>query len=144
MRYVLDTNVVSELSKAAPDACCVSWVKQNATACCLTTVTLAELCFGVERLPESKRRRELTKKFEFIHQDFRDWILDFDQTAASEFGRYVAEYEAARGLQAVEEADLRDLQIAAIARSQGWTVASRNIRHFPFVETVNPFEAQAT
>jgi toxin FitB len=141
MRYVLDTNIVSEASKPAPDVRCLAWLSRHAADCCLTTITLAEMCFGVERLPDGKRRRELARKYDFIRQDFREWILDFDQAAASEFGRYVAEYEAARGTEGIEQADLRDLQIAAIARSQGWAVATRNLRHFPFVETVNPFEA---
>jgi len=140
MRYVLDTNIVSELTRPEPNARCVDWLREHATDCCLTTITLAEMCFGVERLPDSKRRRFLARKFEFIRRDFRDWILDFDQAAASEFGRYAAEYEAARGSEAIGEADLRDLQIAAIARSQGWTVATRNTRHFPFVDTFNPFD----
>src|SRR5260221_4217785 len=141
MRYVLDTNVVSEASNPQPDAQCVAWLRAHAADCCLTAITLAEMSFGVERLPGGKRRRELARKYDFIRQDFQDWILAFDEAAAGEFGRYVAEYEATRGSKGVEEADLRDLQIAAIARNLGWTVATRNIRHFPFVETVNPFDA---
>ena len=96
--------------------------------------------FGVERLPEGKRQRDLARKYDFLRQDFGDWILDFDEAAATEFGRYAAEFEAARGAKGLEDADLRDLQIAAIARSQGWTVATRNARHFSLVETVNPWK----
>ena len=143
MRYVLDTNIVSEATKPAPDATCLAWLKEHGGDCCLTTITLAEMCFGVERLPEGKRKRELARKYDFIRQDFREWILDFDQAAANEFGRYVAEYESATGAQAVEDADIRDLQIATIARSQGWAVATRNVRHFPLVESVNPFDPAA-
>ena len=139
MRYVLDTNVVSELSRTAPDGRCMAWLQEHRAECCLSTITIAEMCYGVERLPEGKRKRELSRRFEFLRQEFHDWILDFDQAAASEFGRYLAEYEAVRGSEELEDADLRGLQIAAIARSQGWTVATRNTRHFPFVETVNPF-----
>ena len=141
MRYVLDTNIVSEASKPRPDSRCVAWLSSHTADCCLTTITLAEMRYGIGRLPDGKRRRVLARRYDFIWQDFREWILDFDEAAASEFGRYVAEYEAARGAHAIEEADIRDLQIAAIARSQGWTVATHNSRHFPFVETVNPFDA---
>ena len=141
VRFVLDTNIVSEASKQEPDPRCLDWLNNHAADCCLTTITLAEMRFGVERLPDGKRRRELSRKYDFIRQDFRDWILDFDEAAASEFGRYVAQFEAARGTQGLEDADIRDLQIAAIARSQGWTVATRNTKHFPFVDTVNPFTA---
>src|SRR5438874_11191338 len=111
MRYVLDTNIVSELSKSEPDATCLEWLHQHAGDCCLTTITLAEMRFGVERLPEGKRQRELARKYDFLRQDFGDWILDFDESAATEFGRYAAEFEAARGAKGLEDADLRDLQI---------------------------------
>ena len=142
MRYVLDTNIVSETSKPKPDPGCLSWLHDHTGECCLTTITLAEMCFGMERLPEGRRKRELARKYNFMRQNFRDWILDFDEAAACEFGRYVAEYEAGRGADGLKQADVRDLQIAAIARSLGFTVATRNIRHYPFVQTVDPFEAQ--
>jgi hypothetical protein len=45
------------------------------------------MCYGVERLLEGKRKCELSRRFEFLRQEFHDWILDFDQAAASEFGR---------------------------------------------------------
>src|SRR5437773_2650402 len=140
MRYVLDTNIVSELSKSEPDATCLEWLHQHVADCCLTTITLGEMRFGVEWLPEGKRQSELARKYDFVLQDFRDWILDFDEAAAAEFGRYAAEFEAARGAKGLEEADIRDLQIAAITRSRGWTLATRNARHFPFVEIVNPWK----
>jgi toxin FitB len=140
MRYVLDTNIISEITKPQPDAKCLAWLEQHAIDCCLTTVTLAEMRFGVERLPEGKRRRGLEKKYDFLRQDFREWILDFDEAAATEFGRYAAEYEAVRGEKGLENADIRDLQIAAIARSLGWTVATRNTSDFPLCAVVNPFD----
>lgn len=140
MRYVLDTNVVSETAKPAPHAACIAWLLAHAHDCCVTTITLAELRYGLERLREGKKKRELSRRYEFLRQEFGDWVLDFDESAATEFGRYAAEYEADRGLRAVEQADLRDLQIAAIARSRGWAVVTRNTHDFPFVETVNPFE----
>jgi predicted nucleic acid-binding protein len=139
MKYVLDTNVVSEALKPMPHPACVEWLQAHAAECCITTITLAELRYGIERLPEGKKRRELEKKVGFIRQDFGEWILDFDEAAAAEFGRYAAEFEAARGADAVESADPRDLQIAAIARASGWTVATRNEKDFAFVDRVNPF-----
>src|SRR5438105_333658 len=120
MRYVLDTNIVSEISKGEPDARCLGWLHYHADDCCLTTITLAEMRFGVERLPEGKRQRELARKYDFLRQDFEEWILYFDEAAATEFGRYAAEFEAERGAKGLEDADVRDLQIAAITRSQGW------------------------
>jgi predicted nucleic acid-binding protein len=139
MRYVLDTNVISEGTKPAPDHHCLQWLLAHATECCITAVSLAELRHGVERLPDGKRRRELERKVTFIRENFREWILSFDEIAAVEFGRYVAEFEQTRGPAAVQAADVRDLQIAAIARANGWTVVTRNVSDFPSVSTVNPF-----
>lgn len=139
MKYVLDTNIVSEGTKPAPDPRCVKWLLAHTSECCITTITLSELRYGVERLPDGKKRRELETKVAFIRQNFREWILPFDELAAVEFGRYVAEFAAARGLAAVEDTDVRDLQIASIARANGWTVVTRNIGDFQFVNTFNPF-----
>jgi len=139
MIYVLDTNVVSEAMKAVSDRRCETWLETNIESCCLTTITLSELRYGVERLPEGKRKRDLDRKLEFLRQDFSERILEFDEVAAIEYGRYVAEFETKRGFAAVAAADIRDLQIAAIARANGWIVATRNTRHFPCVDSVNPF-----
>jgi predicted nucleic acid-binding protein len=141
MKYVLDTNVISEGTKPNPDLRCVRWLVAHAMECCITTISLAEMRYGVERLPDGKRRRELERKVAFIRQNFREWILPFDEIAAVEFGRYVAEFADARGAAAVENSDVRDLQIASIARANGWTVATRNVSDFPFVPTIDPFTA---
>ncbi len=141
MRYILDTNIVSELTKPVPAPECIEWLAAHASECCLTTITLAEMRFGVERLADGKRRRVLERKYDYIRQDFQDWIFDFDEAAATEFGRYAAEYEAVRGARALEQADIRDLLIAAVSRAQGATIVTRNTRHFPSCATLNPFEA---
>jgi predicted nucleic acid-binding protein len=139
MNFVLDTNVVSEAIKSVPDPTCFAWLHQHVENSLITTVTLGELRYGVERLPEGKRKRDLGRKLDFVWEDFGERILDFDSAAAAEFGRYVAEVESAKGAQAVESGDVRDFQIAAIARAHGFAVASRNTRHFAFIRCVNPF-----
>lgn len=139
MNYVLDTNVISEAIKNVPDRVCQAWLDKHIDNCLITTITLAELQYGVERLPEGKRKREFRRKIDFLWEDFGERILEFDSAAAAEFGRYVAEFEAAKGLAAVEAGDVRDFQIAAIARVHGCAVASRNLRHFSAVRCVNPF-----
>ena len=139
MNYILDTNVVSEATKVVADANCMAWLDEHAEDCFITSITLGELQHGVERLPEGKRKREFRRKIDFLWEDFRERILDFDSMAAAEFGRYLAEVETARGLQAVENGDVRDFQIGAIARAHGCAVASRNVRHFVGVTCVDPF-----
>ena len=139
MVFVLDTNVISEAMKAARDQQCDAWLETHIENCCVTTVTLSELYYGVERLPEGKRKRDLARKLQFLREDFSERILEFDEVAAIEFGRYVADFEKQQGFAAIADADVRDFQIASIARCNGWTVATRNIRHFPCVDAVNPF-----
>ena len=57
MKYLLDANVLSEREKPEPEARCVEWLRTHTGDCALSTVTLAELRYGVERLPEGKRAR---------------------------------------------------------------------------------------
>ena len=66
-------------------------------------------------------------------------FFDFDAPAAFEWGRYAAELEAAYGTDWWKQFDQRDTMIGAIAREYGLTVVTRNQRHFPFCNTVNPF-----
>ena len=140
MRYVLDTNIISEGTKPVPHQGCVDWLREHASECCITTITIAEIRYGIERLTEGRKKRELERKVDLIRANFGNWILDFDEMAATEFGRYAAEFEADRGSHALCAADIRDLQNAAIARAHGWTVATRNTGDYPFVRCVNPFE----
>jgi predicted nucleic acid-binding protein len=139
MTFLLDTNVVSELTKPAPDAKCVAWVSARADDCAISTVTLAELRFGVERLPAGKRKAALERDFAFLLEDYSGRFFEFDGPAAVEWGRYAAELEAAAGTDWWKHYDFRDTQIAAIAREYGLKVVTRNAKHFPFVAAENPF-----
>jgi toxin FitB len=55
MKYIVDTNVVSETSKASPHSGCVAGLLAHSYDSCITTVTLAEMRYGLERLPEGKK-----------------------------------------------------------------------------------------
>jgi predicted nucleic acid-binding protein len=139
MRYLLDTNVVSETSKRAPDQNCVAWLQAHRGRCNLSTITVAEIRYGIERLPAGKRKAAAEKEWGFLAQDYADRFFDFDGPAAVEWGRYVARLEAQFGADWWKQFDLRDTQIAAVAREYGLTVATRNEKHFPFCKTENPF-----
>ncbi|HWY75652.1 MAG TPA: PIN domain-containing protein [Verrucomicrobiae bacterium] len=140
MTWLLDTNIVSELSRPEPDAGCLTWLEERADDCVISAITLAELRYGIERLPQGKRKAEKERAFRFFAQDYRGRFFDFDGASAAEWGRYAAELEASHGSDWWKHFDLRDTQIAAIAREYGLTVATRNTRDFPFCPTVNPFE----
>ena len=139
MTFLLDTNVVSETAKPQPADRVVQWLKAHRGACALASVTLAEMRYGIERLPDSKRKAALETKFKFLAEDYADQLYEFDGPAAFEWGRYAAELEAEHGADWWKTFDLRDTMIAAIAREYGLTIATRNTGHFPFCRTVNPF-----
>lgn len=139
MSYLLDTNTVSELTKPVPDERCVAWMEAHKSECALSAVTLGELRYGLERLPEGKKRNALTRAFDFLCEDYAERFHAFDGPAAVEWGRYVAELERDFGADWWKQFDYRDTQIAAIARENGLQVATRNAKHFPGVATVNPF-----
>lgn len=139
MIYLLDTNVVTETSKPVPDGRCLDWLQSKRGQCALSTISLSEIRYGIERLPRGKRKSAAETEFQYLLEDYSDQLLDFDGPAAVEWGRYAAELEAAYGTDWWKQFDLRDTQIAAIAREYGFTVATRNVKHFPFCETDNPF-----
>jgi len=138
-RFLLDTMVVSEATKARPDPVAAAWLEsQRIDACYLSVLTLGELQFGIARLPAaSAQRAELTR---WLHDTllptFRDRILPFDREAALEWGASAAR-AAVRGkrLQTV------DAQIAATAKTRELTLATRNERDFAGVDIdiVNPW-----
>jgi predicted nucleic acid-binding protein len=140
MNWLLDTNIVSETSKPRPDANCVTWLKARRGQCLLSAITVAELRYGIERMPEGKRKAADETEYQFLCEDYAGRFLDFDAPSAAEWGRYAAELEAAQGEDWWKYCDLRDTQIAAIAREHGFTIATRNVRHFPFCQTENPFD----
>ena len=139
MSYLLDTNIVSEVSKPRPDAQCLAWLRAHKGQCVLSVITMAEVRYGIERLSEGKRRSAAEAAWRFLAEDYDGRFLDFDAPAATEWGRYAAELEAEFGSEWWNTFDLRDTQIAAIAREYGLTVATRNTKHFPFCRTENPF-----
>lgn len=102
-----------------------------------TTINEAEIRFGLESLPESRRRYVLIAAAdEIFEQDFRDRILPFDRHAA----RMYAEIRTSRRRLGLGEPEA-DMQIAAIAKSRGATIASGNAPHFEGadIKVVNPW-----
>jgi hypothetical protein len=139
MKYLLDSNVVSEPAKTKPDPAVVAWLDVHELECAVSTITLAELRYGIERLPDGKRRRQLERDFAFFRQDLGNRVLSFDEVEAAEWGRYAAKLEQELGRDAQRMVGIKDSQIAATARAHRLTVVTRNTDHFPKVETLNPF-----
>jgi toxin FitB len=137
---VLDTNVVSELMRKAPEPRVVSWVDRfSASDVLVTAVTAAELMYGVARLPEGRRKRELHIKIEgLLTEDFEDQILPFDAPAATHYAEIVASRERAG-----RPISMADAQIAAICRNWSAALATRNVDDFvdTGVDALNPWDA---
>jgi toxin FitB len=137
---VLDTNVVSELMRQTPEPGVVSWVDSFSAADVLVTaVTAAELMYGVARLPDGHRKRELHTKVEgLLTDDFRDQILPFDAPAATHYAEIVAGRERAG-----RPISMADAQIAAICRNWSAGLATRNVDDFADtgIDAVNPWDA---
>jgi len=136
---VLDTNVVSEVMKPAPKRSAIEWLNQQETATLyLSTITLAEIGYGLRSMPDGKRRRSLEDRFErFVEEGFDQRILSFDAVAARLYGEVMAHRKAlGRPL------SILDGQIASIARANDFTVATRNVDDFEDcgLSLINPFE----
>lgn len=124
---VLDTNVLSALMRAAPDTAVVAWLDgQPAESIWTTTITVFEIRFGIEILPDSRRRRQLQDLFELVlREGLEQRILAFDAPAAQRAATLSASrQETGRPI------DFRDTMIAGIVLAQRASIATRNTRHF--------------
>lgn len=135
---ILDTNVLSELLRPTPAPQVEAWLAaQNGASVYFTDVGEAELRHGVAMLPAGRRRDALSQAIEgMLHEDFRDRILPFDREAARAYAAIAAERRAAG-----RPISQFDCQIAAIARAQGASVATRNTGDYEGcgVELIDPW-----
>lgn len=123
---VLDTNVISEAMKPKISPAVRAWLNdQVAETLYLTSVTLAEILFGIAVLPEGRRKNSLTSAIDELLHLFGDRVLPFDTDAARHYTVLAA---AARG--AGRGFPTPDGYIAAIAASRGFIVASRDTAPF--------------
>jgi hypothetical protein len=136
---VLDTNIISEIMRPRPSANVTNWLNaQAAHQLYVTAVTIAEILYGLQILPEGKRRRRLEHSFEtFIANAFDQRVLVFDEAAGRKYAELMA-YRKKIG----QPMSLPDGQIAAIASVHGFSVATRNIDDFEScgLQLINPFE----
>jgi hypothetical protein len=136
---VLDTNVVSEAMKPEPHPAVRAWLNaQAAPTLYLSSVTLAELLFGIAALTSGKRKDMLAKALDALLGLFRDRILAFDTDAARRYAELaVTARTVGRGF------PTPDGYIAAIAASRGFMIASRDTAPYlaARLTVINPWEA---
>ena len=124
---VIDTNVASDLMRPAPTPSVAAWIaERDAATMFLTAVSEAELRFGVAILPPGRRRDALEAAMRrWLERGFAERILPFDSAAAQVYAEIAADRRQAG--RPIGEADC---QIAAISRSRGASLVTRNVRDF--------------
>jgi toxin FitB len=136
---VLDTDVISELTRQTPAPGVLSWLDSLAvTEIATTTITAAELLYGVARLPGGRRKTELAAAVDgLLNDDFQGRVLSFGEPAARRYAGIVSGRE-----QLGRPIGVADAQIAAICRTVDATLATRNTDDFEEtgIELVNPWK----
>jgi predicted nucleic acid-binding protein len=136
---VLDTNVISELARKVPDPGVLSWLDSLEVSEVVTTaITAAELRYGVARLPDGHRKRELTVVIRgILTEDFHGRVFSFDERASVRYADIVTGRERIG-----RPIGVADAQIAAICRDLGAVLATRNAPDFEEtgIELINPWK----
>ena len=136
MDWLLDTCVVSELTRKVPDERVLRWLTAQAGDAALSAVSIGEIQYGIERMAVSRARNTLQLWFEGLCTQYTQRILPTDEWVWRTYGRLRASVEAIGRPQE----DL-DLLIAATAAAHQLTVVTRNTRHFDDtgIKTLNPW-----
>ncbi|MBZ9743037.1 MULTISPECIES: type II toxin-antitoxin system VapC family toxin [unclassified Mesorhizobium] len=121
----VDTNVISETLRKAPDAAVLAWLVRNDAELALPTVAIAEIAFGIQRIRPDERADRLEQGLSQWRRRFADRIFGLTEEAALAYGDIMgAAARQGRGMSAP------DGMIAAIARVNGGRLATRNLNDF--------------
>lgn len=137
MKYLLDTCLLSELIKPSPEPAVLSWMhERNESELFISAMTLGELHRGVARLPNSRRRNDLSTWLQQLETGFEDRVLSFTQETAGAWAQMCATAESKGKPMAAF-----DSIIAATALEHSLTLVTRNIRDFEHapVVLINPW-----
>jgi predicted nucleic acid-binding protein len=139
MRYLLDTNIISNIVKPSPSGSLVAWMEeQNDEDLFISTLTVAEVRRGVLEKPAGKRRDQLEAWFfgpEGPPALFRGRVLPFDEGAALIWARLMADGKA-KG----KPRSALDTIIAAVAGANGCVVVTDNEKDFAGIQILNPLK----
>lgn len=136
---ILDTNIISEVMRSTPNPQVIRWLnEQNIDELYLTSVSLAELYFGLYRMADGKRKTKLLQQLQNILDNlFRQQLLDFTCSQSALYGNICTHAEKIG-----KPIAIADAQIAAITAYHQATLATRNTKDFKHsnIKWVNPFE----
>lgn len=136
---VVDTNVTSELMRAAPSETVIRWFRAQRPAELFTTsITVAEVLYGIDRLPEGRRKHLIRLTADDVFAGFAEQVLAFDAGAARRYAAVVSARDRAGA-----PISGFDAQIAAICGVHGATLATRNVKDFrgTGIEVVDPWRS---
>jgi predicted nucleic acid-binding protein len=141
MRYLLDTNIISNITKVSPSGKLLAWMKeQNDDDLYISSLTVAEIRRGIFEKPAGKRRNQLEAWFsgsEGPQALFSGRVLSFDEVAALIWARLMADGKA-KG----QPRSALDTIIAAVAEANGCIVVSDNEKDFAGIEMINPLRGR--
>jgi predicted nucleic acid-binding protein len=132
--FLLDTCVLSEATKPRKHSGVMSWLgAQDMERQYVSAVTIGELHFGAERLPDGRKRHQLRDWIATVEEDYVGRIVPLDPAVAAHWGRLRAQSPGAQTV---------DAQLAATALAYGFTFVTRNVNHFRFdgLSVINPWD----
>lgn len=142
MRYLLDTNIISNATKPSPSESLLTWLAdQNDEDLYIASLTVAEIRRGILEKPAGKRRNDLEDWFvgpEGPQALFAGRVLPFDEAAALVWARFMADGKATG-----RPRSALDTIIAAVAEANGCIVVTDNEKDFPGIEIINPLRSAA-
>jgi toxin FitB len=136
-RYLLDTNILSNVTKAAPSPALLVWMaEQPDDSLFISSLAVAEIWRGILELPRGKRRRQLEDWYagpEGPQALFSGRVLPFDEKAAPIWARLMSEGTAKGGPRSA-----LDMIVAAVAQANDCTLVTNNEKHFQGIDMINP------
>lgn len=137
MKFLADTNVLSESQRKVPSLKVIQWLNSHEAQLYTSTVVIAEIVFGIEELPTGPKRARLETWLRETLRILHGRVLAPNVRVALEWGRMAAEAKARR-----RPLPFRDSLIAATARRYQLVIATHNMRDFAEagVKVINPFE----
>lgn len=140
-RYLLDTNVISNVTKPLPSASLMAWMAQQTDAdLFISSLTIAEIRRALLEKPEGRKRRELERWFsgpEGPQALFAGRVLSFDVRAGLAWARLMSEGKATG-----RPRSPLDMIVAAVAEANGCIVVTDNEKDFAGLRIVNPLRAR--
>lgn len=139
-RYLLDTNIISNVTKPSPSESLLAWMAEQADEnLFIASLVVAELWYGIQEKPGGKKRRQLEDWFsgpEGPQALFAGRVLPFDDRAGLIWGRLMAE-----GAKSGRPRSALDMILAAVAEANDCVVVTDNEKHFVGLKFINPLRA---